>query len=679
MSEDTYNLSPSKQAYQAVKADVTPVSAFKELIDNALDNWQRVLQGLDPISIEIEYHPDGPNQEEKIVVRDDAGGVEEEDVSILFALGQSKKESIGGAIGAYGVGAKKAIVNLGNEAVIKSRHLHAETGFGFEVDQEWLETENNWNVDKLQFDDIEQGVTEIIIQDLNISWDNYKDDLESNLSETYQHFLESERFEDQENIEIIIREFDREGDVEDEVYVEPPEGVEWSFTPVDELYPRRYEDIELESKEFDQTVKLNVTVGLMKKANADEAGADIFCQDRKVLAAVGDNRAGFGTGAGSTRLGKFSGQHRRLKVIIEFETEGDSQILPWDAQKSDIDPYNRVSQAAQDWIRRIVKPYYQAAGAYDEIPTTLLSPYGRDNEYAVTEKLDEPYDYGGGRERVSHKPDTDFEDAGRITRRVATTAALAVYSPGNLEEKFIPAYRADLERVLRSQYNIDVNAESLPTEDVPEVAIPEEIDEEAATALHRDLERRASRHARRSPPIRDDRLDGFEQVIYDRALRRELETQEIETPLEELETLADGDEDTADETDTTVAESQDTEGQATDDTDGTIDQSSFGASDDAEAGEGGTDTTGTKIFSEDDEADTEADEDMEANGESDEEAGDEGATDVKATETETYRLELSKEEWEELTQALDLDPDVSEAEVREQLMNKADALKMIRA
>jgi len=42
---------------------------------------------------------------------------------------------------------------------------------------------------------------------------------------------------------------------------------------MDDLYVRRYENIDLESKEFDATVDLNITVGLMREANADEAGA----------------------------------------------------------------------------------------------------------------------------------------------------------------------------------------------------------------------------------------------------------------------------------------------------------------------------------------------------------------------------------------------------------------------
>jgi len=56
MAENSYDLKPSKEAYRAVKSDVTPVSAFKELIDNALDNWMRKSQRTDDIEITIEYY-----------------------------------------------------------------------------------------------------------------------------------------------------------------------------------------------------------------------------------------------------------------------------------------------------------------------------------------------------------------------------------------------------------------------------------------------------------------------------------------------------------------------------------------------------------------------------------------------------------------------------------------------
>ncbi len=294
MSENKYDLKPSKEAYQAVKSDVTPVSAFKELIDNALDNWRRNLDGLDPATIEIEYHEGGTGDNDEIVIRDDTGGVEEDDLHILFALGQSNKAEISGSIGAYGVGAKKAIVNLGNQATIKSRHMYADTGFGFTIDQDWLEDEDDWTVDKATYEDIDKGVTEIRISDLNTPWEKYRDNLTEDLGKTYEHFLRKDKIEDMESVSIVVREYDENDELTDTTKVEPPEPIEWSFTPMDDLYVRRYENIDLNSKEFDAAVTLNITVGLMREASAEHSGADIYCQHRRVLTGVDDERAGFG-------------------------------------------------------------------------------------------------------------------------------------------------------------------------------------------------------------------------------------------------------------------------------------------------------------------------------------------------------------------------------------------------
>ena len=683
MTGDKYDLKPSKEAYQAVKSDVTPVSAFKELIDNALDNWRRVLDGLDPVSIEIEYHDGGPEGDDEIVIRDDTGGVEEEDLHILFALGQSNKGEIEGSIGAYGVGAKKAIVNLGNSATIVSRHLYADTGWGFSIDEDWLHDDSDWTVDKVEYDDVEKGVTEIRISDLNTPWSKYRENLREDLRQTYQYFLSEDRMEEMENVSIIIREFDDEGNVEDATELEPPEPVDWSFTPMDGLFVRRYEDIDLESREFEATVNLNITVGLMREANADQAGADIFCQNRQVLSGVQDERAGFGAGSGSSRLGKFSGQHRRLRVIIEFETEGDATVLPWDAQKSDIDPYNRVSRAAFDWIRRIVRPYYLAAGAYDEIPTTLTRPYDRECEHSVTEHLDNPYDYSG-RERVTHKPDTDFTDANQITDRADVTAPLRLYSLNGLPEEFEPAYREEFLRLVNDLYDIKLgDDEELPTDTIPSADVPEDLTEMEADAAYDSLSRVARDHARRDPPEREIGLDDWRQTLYDLLLREALDEREIETDLSELETFetetepepasveeTDETEDSPDGFDTAEPSAEE------DDTGGAKESEDEGDSIEVETGADDEETGQNSLGGFSDESSDDASDEEEGHGaiEADPDMG----IDIGGS-SENYTLDLSEEEWETLVDALGLDEGASTEEVRDELFETIETVRTLRS
>jgi hypothetical protein len=679
MSQEHYDLKPSKEAYRAIKSDVTPVSAFKELIDNALDNWRRVLDGLDRVNIEIEYYEGGPDEDDVIVIRDDSGGVEEDDVSMLFALGQSKKREITGSIGAYGIGAKKAIVNLGNQATIRSRHIHADTGFGFSIDEDWLRDDDNWTVEKVQYDDIDKGVTEVRIEDLNTPWDKYRDSLIEELGQTYQYFLRTDRLTEFEPISITVREFDKEGDQTDVTEIEPPREVDWSFTPMDGLYVRRYEDIELVSKEFDAEVTLNVTVGLMREASAEFSGADIFCQNRLVLSGVKDERAAFGTGSGSSRLGKFSGQHRRLRVIIEFETDGDASLLPWDAQKSDIDEYNRVARAAYNWVRRIVRPYYRAAGAYDDVPTTLTRPYDRDCEFSVTEALNEPYDYSE-RERVTDKPDDTFPDAKRIQDRARATATLGVYSPGDLPEKFEPAYREEFLRVLKNEHGVELDDdETLPTETIPAEEVPAEMTADDATSLRRDLQREARDHATREPPARRVDFDAWQQVLYDEFLREELDAvsgDEEPVEIENLETFEDDTKQTeaeteehdADEEDDELAEEADSD--TTEET-GTEDESE--ADDETDASDVGEETEQDQL------GETSSTDEAEApSGDAITDEDDETVTkDPDAGRPERRSLDLNDEEWSELVNALGLDEDASTEEVRDRLFSTIDVLRQL--
>ena len=690
MRDNTYDLKPSKEAYQAVKSDVTPISAFKELIDNSLDNWRRVLDGLDPVKIEIEYHDNGPDGEDEIVIRDDSGGVEEDDLHILFALGQSNKGEIGGSIGAYGVGAKKAIVNLGNEATIRSRHLYADSGFGFSIDEDWLHDDDDWTVEKVEFDDIEKGVTEIRISDLNTPWNKFSDELEENLSETYQYFLREDRMEDMETVSITIREFDEDGNTEEVIEVEPPEEVDWSFTPMDDLFVRRYEGIDLESKEFDDTVEVNITVGLMQEASAADSGADIFCQNRLVLSGVTDERAGFGRGSGSAKLGKFSGQHRRLRVIIEFVTEGDATVLPWDAQKSDIDPYNRVSRAAFDWIRRIVRPYYVASGAYDEIPTTLTRPYGRDSDYAVTDHLDDPYDYSG-RKRVTHKPDTDFTDAAMITQRADTTAALRIYSPGDLPKEFEPAYREEFLRLINDEYDIKLEEdEAIPTEAIPEADVPESLSIEEANDVYDELSEKAAEHARREPSEREVGLPDWKQTLYDTLLREELEHLAGEEENVDLDDLSTFEAEEPAETD----ESDEAEEAADELSTGDLDTGEADTTDespDADEFEGlevDTDTQQDAIGEvADEDPDQMTDEQLDDEGDTgsivatpdaDRSVADEdGETPAATKETANHSLDLDEDQWETLVDALGLDESASPDEVTDRLFDTVDVLRQL--
>lgn len=420
------DLSPDKQIYQAAAVDVSPVGAVEELGDNALDNWARVSQRVDPMTIEITAE-DGVTR-----VEDDSGGLEADDIRILFALGSTFQEEVDGSIGAYGIGAKKAIVRLGEKAVVKSRSRDADVGVGFRIDQDWLERDDEWKTQLEEFDDIEAGTTVIEVESSETVWDDDRQEqLRSQLSKTYRNFL-SGKTPQGGNLTIKLN-----GDE-----LEPPEEIDWSYTPFDGLHPRKYRGIELRPKGLDDPVYMDVTVGQMRSGDAQKAGTDIYCQGRLVTAHERGEIGGYGSVA-ENKIGNFTSQNNRTRVVVELRTDGDSADLPWDAQKSTIDPYDRVSQAMYDWLRRIVRPYFKAD--MGKVPGAFVEPYDADHEHAANGGGIEELDYSG-KSNVMDKPDEDRTMVKEVRRAAEAHARKGVMVTDAFDEKYMPAYQAHVER-----------------------------------------------------------------------------------------------------------------------------------------------------------------------------------------------------------------------------------------
>ncbi|WP_082256432.1 ATP-binding protein [Haloferax sp. ATB1] len=92
-----------------MRADVNPRSAIKELVDNAIDNWRRLENENGELLVEIEHlsADESETGQEELVIRDNSGGLEEENLKMFFALGESAKESTESSIGAFGIGCKR--------------------------------------------------------------------------------------------------------------------------------------------------------------------------------------------------------------------------------------------------------------------------------------------------------------------------------------------------------------------------------------------------------------------------------------------------------------------------------------------------------------------------------------------------------------------------------------------
>jgi len=421
--KSSYDLSPKKDVYKVAAQDIEPYTAIKELVDNAIDNWKR-FDSKDDLNIEI--HCDNNS----LVVKDNSGGLEEHEIPMLFTLGMTNDRKIKGSIGAFGIGAKKAIVRLGNKATLKSRFKKSDKGFGFEVDEKWL-NQNDWNVPKKEFDDMDSGVTKIIIKDLDINWTkNFQNDLMDDLGKTYDMLLRKHK-----NLHIIVN----------KRHVKSPKPIDWSFTKFDGLFPRRFKNIKLRNREISEPIYLSITVGLTRSGDPHECGVDFYCQNRKVIENITDKRGGFYP-KNKGGLGNFHSHHdKRLKVIVELETGGDASNLPWDTKKSEIKLHHPVTREVHHWMKEIVGPYF--AHRTGDIREAAIKPFHMDHPMAANGGEVMEYDYSNVTDgaSVKHLPNHELKQIHLVIDK-AKRNFLDYYLYGNIDNGSIEEWQKRLYR-----------------------------------------------------------------------------------------------------------------------------------------------------------------------------------------------------------------------------------------
>lgn len=434
----TIDLRPNKQVYRSAAVDVDLVDALEELVDNAVDNRHRWSEGADDLTIEIELN----GSETRI--RDNSGGLEPDRVRNVYALGETFQSEIPGSIGAYGVGAKKAVTRLaqfdgdGSFALIRSRARGAEEGFGFRIDSDWFQTDDNWTVDGQSFEDMEEGTTEIILNASSDIWGrgpdaarDIVDRVKRELSKTYAKFIRGTAGSGG-TLTITVN-----GQI-----LTPPEEIPWAFPPFDGLHPRRFVGKVVHPEGVDEPVEIDVTVGLMRTQSAEMAGTDIYCQDRLVVAADTTEVGGFGPVA-QNGLGNFTHHKQRLKIIVELRTEGDSADLPWDAHKSTIDTTHPVARAMYSWLQKIARPYYKATTS--KVREAFVEPYDASHEHAANGGKIEVLDYTG-RQRVTDRPEDGFPRLTTIFERARLHAEQGIKCFEDLTAAEQVAYEREVER-----------------------------------------------------------------------------------------------------------------------------------------------------------------------------------------------------------------------------------------
>ncbi|SFW76608.1 Histidine kinase-, DNA gyrase B-, and HSP90-like ATPase [Sinomicrobium oceani] len=302
---------PSKRIYLSIIADYHLHLALCELIDNAIDNWK--FNGMDQ---ELEINLDLDYDQQTVKVKDNSGGIKEEDISLIVSPGQSRASSSSEIIGVFGVGSKRAVVALSKQIKIRSRYSNKKTLL-IEIDNDWIEDEDNWHLTPYEVDHIEENTTQIELSILREKIEENKhDDLIKHLSATYALFIEAG------GLKIIVNEKE----------IKPITFENWSYPPGYE--PRAYTaPITFKDK---GEIKVNIIGGLSKshrteETNNDEYGVYFYCNDRLITRAYKGMEVGFKP----PRVGKPHPSMSLARVIVKIT--GPVELMPWNSSKSVID------------------------------------------------------------------------------------------------------------------------------------------------------------------------------------------------------------------------------------------------------------------------------------------------------------------------------------------------------
>jgi hypothetical protein len=316
---------PQKRIYWAIIADYTLELGISELVDNAIDSWIRnkKQRGL-LVEITLDFHHN------TILVADNAGGIREEEISVIVSPGETSNEIGGETIGIFGVGSKRAVVYLSRETVIKTRYQNKKTLL-VEISDSWLKTED-WELLIYEEDDpIPEGSTIIEMSKLRdfALTTTEESRLFEHLSVTYARIIQDGGFQ------LVLN-----GNS-----VTPKTFDIWSFPP--DFSPHKYtarHSFSLSDEE--KEIRYAITAGLAAKGEPgnQEYGVYFYCNKRLVGKAIKEFAVGFSKG----KIGSPHPSIMLMRVIVEIE--GESDFLPWNSSKSGINYHHPVFTAIQETV-----------------------------------------------------------------------------------------------------------------------------------------------------------------------------------------------------------------------------------------------------------------------------------------------------------------------------------------
>ncbi len=317
---------PTKRVFFSIIVDYNLENAICELVDNVVDVG--ISKGRKtPVTVKLDLD----TVRQTMQISDDAGGIAEEDLSVIVTPGETLNTPTVPTIGIFGVGSKRAVVALAEDVAIRTRRTGCKDTFQVGFDKSWIDDSNDWELDYYRVDPITEGTTQIDLSRLRLSLSPESiATLTSHLGKTYAQFLKSG------SLKIKIG----------QNWVQPFEFNDWSFPP--EYPPRDYTGT-FTTPEGD-TVDVRLRAGLMRHSSpVGEYGVYLYFNDRFIIGALKDQSVGFMTGL----LGQM---HPDLSLLrAELWLTGPARAMPWNSTKSGLHQDHKVYVALRSWLIQTLK------------------------------------------------------------------------------------------------------------------------------------------------------------------------------------------------------------------------------------------------------------------------------------------------------------------------------------
>lgn len=330
------NATPSKRIYRSIISDYDLKTSVCELIDNAIDVHEQSNGGPKlQVAIDIDQ------EQQSIVITDNAGGVKEKELRKLISPGESSNQAQTQTIGIFGVGSKRSVVALSQEIKITTRYRKEPT-FQIHYDDNWLALET-WDLPYERADDIRPSSTIIELYKLrfHVSSEDVTT-LGSHLGMVYAFYLIRNKIELKLNgIAIEHRSFDQ-----------------WAYPPGAE--PTEFVKI-LKTSDAKTKIEFKLTGGLTTERGsiAGDYGVYIYCNNRLIVRALKAAEVGFATGVAGVPHPKMS----LARIIVELN--GPASDMPWESDKAGINYNHQIFQNIRNDIIVAVKQLTKLSAKLD--------------------------------------------------------------------------------------------------------------------------------------------------------------------------------------------------------------------------------------------------------------------------------------------------------------------------